>query len=191
MRQLDEEVAFSNLDGEHLDRTDVEESCNTMEEVEPTPLKVFESQAEKLFDPRSVAEIEAEFLKKQETDALNAAKNMKPEDLAAQGFGMFLPLYFQHVSRLSNKEARRVLEHLVEYPLHSKEMKFSTEDGRAAFALGQRLLECKNIMIATIEIEKLQKQMDEKQAEEDLARASTETNVAEATQGETNGETQA
>lgn len=156
-----------------------------------------ESQFDAVFDSRPPEEIAAEIKANEEKIAFEKAKNMKPEDMAAHIYGMFLPHYLTAVSRLSLKEARRVLDGLIEYPLNVDKVDCKTEDGKNAFALGMRLLEAKNIMIASVEMDKmaatLQGRADkEKQDLEAASQPQTESvadSTGEQTEENKNGET--
>ena len=82
-------------------------------------------------------------------------KNMQPADVAAHFFQMFYPKYKQLLSGLSNKDARRVAEHVVQWPLHDSDPKFNDENAKQAFQVGVRLLDCKFIMKSVVEMERL------------------------------------
>ncbi len=148
----------------------------TLEEVvpvEPETLKVVESQFDKVFDPRTPEEIAKEFQDKEEAAAFERAKNQKPEDTASWFFQMIWPRYKERVAKLSNKEARRVLEAIVQWPLIDDRPTFSTEEGKEAFSLGSRLIDAKTIMRDVVELEKLH-DMAAKKEEEDNGTKTTE-----------------
>lgn len=75
-----------------------------------------------------------------------------PMEAAAKIFSTFLPQYQHLVRRLSNRQARRLLNALIEVPLQKKDYKHPTKEERAAFMLGDRLLQAKwTMMLVTLE----------------------------------------
>ena len=114
---------------------------------------------------------------------IDMQKNMRPEDVAAHFFQMYYPIYESLLSGLSNKDARRVAQHVVQWPLEDQDPKFHDEKAKQAFQVGIRLLDCKMIMKSVVEIER-QANLAQQQAEQ--AKTTTEQPVAE-TQGEENG----
>lgn len=88
-------------------------------------------------------------------------KNMPAEDVAAHFFRMFFPRYQSVLQGLSNKEARRVAEHVVQWPLEEEFPTFSSPEGKAAFQLGTRLLDCKMIMKGVFEMERLREAQEQ------------------------------
>lgn len=103
-------------------------------------------------------------------------ENAKPEDVATRFFEMYYPLFKGYLSGLSNKDARRLADHLVQYPLKDQNPKFNDDKAREAFQIGQRLLEAKRIMANVVHLENMQEQLDAKQKA-----------AAEAVEGEQNG----
>lgn len=126
-----------------------------IEEVEPGVRKVVESQFDEVYDPRTPEEIAKEIVDREEAAAIERAKNQKPEDTASWFFQMIWPRYLERVARLSNKEAKRVLEALVQWPLIDERPTFSSTEGKEAFSLGSRLIDAKTIMRDVVELEKL------------------------------------
>lgn len=116
-------------------------------------------------------------------------ENMPVEDVAAHFFQMYYPIYRQLLSGLSNKDARRVAEHVVQWPLEDENPKFNDEKAKQAFQVGVRLIDCKMIMKTFVEMERHKEIMEQKakQEAEKLAQEQTTTEVAVETKGETNG----
>lgn len=133
---------------------------------------------EKDFIPVDPDEIERELLKK----ANEQIGNAKPEDIASQFFQMYFPRYQSLLGGLSNKDARRVAEHVVQWPLHDENPKFNDDAAEEAFKIGVRLLDAKMIMRNIVEIERAQAQIDAAKAKA-AENAVTET----PNQGEENG----
>lgn len=154
-----------------------------IEEVEPGVRKVVESQFDEVYDPRSPEEIAKEILDKEEAAAIERARNQKPEDTASWFFQMIWPRYLERVARLSNKEAKRVLEALVQWPLIDERPTFSSTEGKEAFSLGSRLIDAKTIMRDVVELEKLSEIAAKGEAER-LAKEKAEKLAKES---ETNG----
>lgn len=103
-------------------------------------------------------ELTEEFIKMQE--------NMPAHDVAAQFFKMFYPQYKLLLSGLSNKDARRVAEHVVQWPLEVQNPKFGDIKAEQAFQVGVRLMDCKFIMRAYFEMERQQELLKQKQEAE-------------------------
>lgn len=81
--------------------------------------------------------------------------NMPPEDVAAHFFQMYMPIYRQLLNGLSNKDARRVAEHVVQWPLEEAQPHFQNKQAMMAFQCGQRLIDCKMIMKGAFEMERV------------------------------------
>ena len=112
-----------------------------------------------LVDPAEVEKhLTEEFIKMQE--------NMPPQDVAAHFFQMYYPIYRQLLSGLSNKDARRVAEHVVQWPLEDENPKFNDEKAKQAFQVGVRLIDCKLIMKTFVEMERHQQILAQKQQAE-------------------------
>lgn len=130
-----------------------------------------EPQMEEVFplvDPDKVeADLRQQFQEMQE--------NMPPADVAAHFFKMYYPPFKGLLGGLSNKDARRVAEHIVQWPLEVQHPKFNDEKALQAFQLGVRLLDCKFIMKSVVEMERLQ------QAQADIAKAEAEKQTTEQT----------
>ena len=113
--------------------------------------------------------------------------NMPAEDVAAHFWQMYFPMYKQLLGTLSNKDARRVAEHVVQWPLEDQDPKFNDEKARAAWQVGIRLIDCKMIMKSVVEMERLQLAQEAKlKAAEAANNTSTETSVENKGE-ETNG----
>lgn len=116
-------------------------------------------------------------------------ENMPAEDVAAHFFQMYYPIYNQLLSGLSNKDARRVAQHVVQWPLEDENPKFNDKKAEQAFQVGIRLIDCKMIMRTFVEMER-QKELTEQKAQEEAAKAeNTATTEAPAVEAETQGET--
>jgi hypothetical protein len=122
------------------------------------------SAPEEVLDTRSPLEIEAELLKQQEKEALEAVAKLPPDVIAAQYFRMLFPLYRDKVHGLNAKQAKRVLHSLVLYPLENDAARLESKVEQEAFTLGSRLLDAKFIIVQSAEINK-QIQVDDKAKE--------------------------
>jgi hypothetical protein len=116
-------------------------------------------------DTRTPEQIEADMVEQVNRDAVEAAKHMKPADMAAQFFTRFYGEYRNRVMTLSNKEARRLAEAIVQFPLIDNKPHFSSTAGKEAFGLGLRLIDAKLIMRETVHME--EREEAEKQSEQD------------------------
>ena len=121
------------------------------------PQQVVEmSSVEEVLDTRTPEEIEQELIKKHEEQALNSVNRMSPADISAVFFQNYYPMFKQALSTLSNKEARRVIDALVQWPLEDANPLFKTKEAQTVFALGIRLIDAKTIMRDTVELEQMQ-----------------------------------
>lgn len=112
-------------------------------------------------------------------------QNMPMEDVAAHFFQMYYPIYVNLLAGLSNKDARRVAEHVVQWPLEDAYPKFTSDQAKQAFQLGIRLVDCKMIMKGVFEMERLK--------EAEAAKVAAEAEKQEAITGvaaETNNTTE-
>jgi len=98
---------------------------------------------------------------------------MPPEDVAAHFFRMYFPIYQGLLSGLSNKDARRVAEHVVQWPLEDEHPTFSSTQGKQAWQVGIRLIDCKMIMKGVFEMERL------KEAQDNVAQTAADKEQAE------------
>lgn len=92
-------------------------------------------------EEKSVEQFEKELLEQ-------AEKNQQdPVNLAATLFTIYLPRFQNLVGTLSSRALRRVLCALIEVPLNQSEFNHSTQQEKDCFAIGDRLLQAKWIMI--------------------------------------------
>jgi hypothetical protein len=103
-------------------------------------------------DPK---EVERQLLEQAQKEFANA----NPEDVAAKFFELYFPLFKAHLSGLSNKDARRVAEHLVFWP-REEHPKFNDKRANEAFQIGLRLLDCNRIIANVMNLQALQEQQE-------------------------------
>lgn len=89
---------------------------------------------------------------------------MKQEDRAAHDFDTFRPKFASTISKLSNKALKRVMTTLVEFPLNG-EVKLSDDMERLAVSLGLHLIECRNIIMYQLYLEKQKQENTEQKGE--------------------------
>ena len=75
-----------------------------------------------------------------------AQKDIKPDEAAGMVFKYYWPQYQRLVSSLSNKDARRLNEALVGYPLEVTDKNFYSTDAKEAFKLAKTLMDAKFIL---------------------------------------------
>ena len=75
-----------------------------------------------------------------------AQKDIKPDEAAGMVFKFYWPQYQRLVSSLSNKDARRLNEALVGYPLEVTDKNFYSTDAKEAFKLAKTLMDAKFIL---------------------------------------------
>ena len=81
-----------------------------------------------------------------EAMAKQAQENIKPDEAATMVFKYYWPMYKQLVSKLSNKDARRLNEAVVGFPLEVTDKNFYSTDAKEAFKLAKTLLDAKFIL---------------------------------------------
>lgn len=145
------------------------------------------STPEEVLDTRSPEEIERDLVQQHEQQALDAVNRMAPADVAASFFSQFYPLFKMRLSSLSNKDARRVIDALVQWPLEDSNPKFNSDTAAEVFGLGIRLIDAKTIMRDTVEMEQIEqrkKDLDNNQNLGDNTQVETPQITNEFTQGE-------
>lgn len=138
---------------------------NTETELETQKAPAPSTEAEVL-DTRSPDEIEAEFLKQAEDDAIKFAENRDPAEIAAMMFHMFYPQFKGLVIGLSNKELRRLVTALVGKGHQSEPEvpKFNEKRTGQAYKMGLEILQAKFMMITKLEMDMIEKAENEKAA---------------------------
>lgn len=111
-----------------------------------------------ILETRTADEIEAEVLKKLETEQLERLSKLPPEELQAIYFKSQWPQFKYLIDGLSGAEARRLVANLVGWPIEVQHPYFSTERGKNSFLLGQQLLQSKQVMIDSVEIKRFNEQ---------------------------------
>ena len=108
---------------------------------------------EQVLETRSPVEVEQALLAAETQAAIKQAKNINPADTAAYFFQMMYPQFSSCVGSLSNKDARRLAQALVQFPLVDENPKFNSADAQRAFSIGLRLIDAKLIMRETLHME--------------------------------------
>lgn len=70
-----------------------------------------------------------------------------PAEVAAQLYTLYLPRFLGIIDTLSNKQLKRLIKALIETPLMEEQPKFSTQDEKTAFAIGDELLQAKMALV--------------------------------------------
>jgi hypothetical protein len=70
-----------------------------------------------------------------------------PEDLHAQMFYLYMPIFRRHLEHLNKKALIRLIGALVEVPLNEKEIKSRSKVEQNAFQIGDQLLTSKYVMM--------------------------------------------
>ena len=112
-----------------------------------------------VLDSRTPEEIEKAIIKAQEEADIKHAREMDPGKAAASYFMQLWPLYQARVRTLSNKEARRVCEAVVQWPLEDEKPRFNTQEGLEAFNLGVKLIDCKTVIRDAYELQRLNREV--------------------------------
>lgn len=136
-----------------------------MEQIESTATDI--SQEELLQEVQDVAQMNA---------------NRSPEEIAANFFAEYYPPYKILIEKLNRKDALRLADALVAWPLEVQNPKFASSDGYNAFRLALSLIDCKMIMRSAVEMENMQNALDNQS--EDMVQSSEENGI-ENNKGET------
>lgn len=70
-----------------------------------------------------------------------------PEDLHAQMFYLYMPIFRRHLEHLNKKALIRLIGALIEVPLNEKEIKTRSKVEQNAFQIGDQLLTSKYVMM--------------------------------------------
>lgn len=100
----------------------------------------------------------------------NEEQEKDPNEIASQLLYYYTPLYQNLVKQLTTNEMRRMLLKLVEYPLNDKAYKGNREIEDQTFAIGQRLLESKFILVMNTyadNVEEMKKLAEENKKEQE------------------------
>lgn len=73
-------------------------------------------------------------------------ENLKPDEAASMVFKYYWPQYRMLVSKLSNKDARRLNEAVVGFPLEVIDKNFFSKEAKEAFKLAKTLMDAKFIL---------------------------------------------
>lgn len=78
--------------------------------------------------------------------ATEAQNNLQPDEAASMVFKYYWPQYKSLVSKLSNKDARRLNEAVVGFPLEVTDKNFYSKEAKEAFKLAKTLMDAKFIL---------------------------------------------
>lgn len=112
------------------------------------------SKLEDVLDTRTPEQIERELVEKEEREVLEQLASRPPEEIAAQFFHMIYPLFKERVNGLMAKDAKKVIDALIAFPIEMDEPDFRNESSLNVFNLGTRLLEAKFIMQQSVEMDR-------------------------------------
>jgi hypothetical protein len=107
-----------------------------------------------------------------------------PEDLHAQMFYMYMPIFRRHLERLNKKALIRLIGGLVEVPLNEKQIKTQSKTEQDAFQIGDQLLTSKYVMLILTDAQTQMKAAEEKTLDKtDTTVVQSNTSVGEVTNG--------
>lgn len=122
--------------GNKLDKIEV-----SMEDVEKLDSLPEEAKAEKVVD---AVEVEKQLLE-EERKRLEAEPD--PVEIASMMLTLYTPRFNAQVDRLSNRQLRRLIKSLVEFPV-GKTYKHTDSLERECFGIGKNLMDAKYVLIA-------------------------------------------
>lgn len=112
-------------------------------------------------EAKNLQEVSPEELVKQGQEVAEANAKRSPEEIAASFFVQYYPSYKTLMGRLNRKDAVRLADSLVAWPLEVETPKFANKDAHTAFRLGLQLIDCKMVMRNVVEMEYMQSLLDE------------------------------
>jgi hypothetical protein len=83
--------------------------------------------------------------------------NRNPEDIAATFFKAYYPSYKLLVKKLNKKDAVRLADALVAWPLEMDEPNFFSKEAKQAFWIANQLIDCKLVMRSSDEMDLMTK----------------------------------
>jgi len=111
---------------------------------------------------------------------VNQNQAMAPEDIAALKFKQYSSRFELAVNVLTARQAKRVLKNLVLYPLETKALKFTSEEEKTVFSVGDDLLTSKYMMLLYANFQSIQQASElEKQQTEAPTQEQPQENVQE------------
>lgn len=113
---------------------------------------------------KQLSEVSQEELIKEAQEVAEANAKRNPEEIAASFFMQYYPSYKNLMGKLNRKDAVRLADALVAWPLEIENPKFANSDGHIAFRLGLQLIDCKMVMRNVVEMENMQNAVDETQS---------------------------
>lgn len=81
---------------------------------------------------------------------------LAPDQAATMVFKYYWPMYKKLVSKLSNKDARRLNEAVVGYPLEVLDKNFYSKEAKEAFKLAKALMDAKFVLQQKVLAEAIQ-----------------------------------
>ena len=133
-------------------------------------------------EAKSLNDVSTEDLIKDAQEVAEANAKRSPEDLAASFFMQYYPSYRMLLGKLNRKDAMRLANALVAWPLEIETPKFVNNDGYTAFRLGLQLIDCKMVMRNAVEMENMQNVIYENQ--ENVVQSSVENEAEQHNEGE-------
>ena len=102
--------------------------------------------ADLLNDPVEDFQASEEQVAETTANLMSQMRGKKPEDIAAEVFQMYLPMYRMSLKNLNRKELMKLCDALVSYPLEDLKTEFRDKRAKATFDLATRLNDAKMIM---------------------------------------------
>jgi hypothetical protein len=105
---------------------------------------------------------------------------LAPDQAATMVFKYYWPVYQKLVSKLSNKDARRLNEAVVGYPLEVLDKNFYSDNAKEAFKIAKALMDAKFVLQQKVLAEAIQ----QNQANEGETSVESPTNINTENEGE-------
>ncbi len=114
-------------------------------------------------EAKLLTDVSSDELIKEAQDVAETNAKRSPEEIAAGFFMQYYPSYKTLLGKLNRKDAMRLADALVAWPLEVESPKFANKDAHIAFRLGLQLMDCKMVMRNVVEMENMQNLIDEQQ----------------------------
>ena len=136
-------------------------------------------------EARDVKDVSQEELITQGQEVAEANAQRAPEEIAATIFSAYYPSYRVLLGKLNKKDAMRLADALVAWPLEIEQPRFhDKKNGDLAFRLGIQLLSAKNVMASVVQMEQYNQSLAIQASGDEQ---SSPNNDAVNEQGENNG----
>jgi hypothetical protein len=105
---------------------------------------------DKITEETALQVSEAEELPTLEPKAQQLETTGSQEDQAAYAYQKLLPLFYEEIEELSNKQLKKVVGAMMEYPLERIDFQWSYEKEKKAFIIGTKIMDCRFVIMKAV-----------------------------------------